>query len=400
MRTVISGGSARPGRDAGAAILAGAAASLVGIGLARFAYTPLLPAVIEAGWFPAAAAAYLGAANLAGYLAGALLARPMAARLAPALVLRAMMLLATAAFFACAVPLSFAWFFFWRFASGYAGGALMALAAPTILPHVPPARRGVASGAIFTGVGVGIVASGTMVPLLLQAGLAATWCGLGAASLALTLVAWRGWPHGVAPSATAPGGARRPAKPQLALAALCVEYAINAAGLVPHMVFLVDFVARGLGRGVASGAWYWVAYGAGATVGPLLAGWIADRAGFGRTLRAAYLVQAAAIVLPAFATAPAWLALSSIVVGAITPGVVPLVLGRIHELLPDAGDRRAAWSWATTAFAVGQAGAAYAFSFLFARTGDYALLFLIGAALLLLALATDALAVLRRPRPG
>src|SRR6476620_75137 len=122
-------------------------ASLVGIGLARFAYTPLLPAIIEAHWFAAPDAAYLGAANLAGYLAGALLAAPMAARASASVVLRAMMLFATAAFFACAWPVNFAWFFTWRFASGLSGGVLMVLAAPTMLAHVPAARRGLASGA-------------------------------------------------------------------------------------------------------------------------------------------------------------------------------------------------------------------------------------------------------------
>jgi Uncharacterised MFS-type transporter YbfB len=45
------------------AALSAASASLVGIGLARFAYTPLLPAIIDAGWFSPSQAAYLGAAN-------------------------------------------------------------------------------------------------------------------------------------------------------------------------------------------------------------------------------------------------------------------------------------------------------------------------------------------------
>ena len=90
-----------------------------------------------------------------------------------------MMVLASAAFFACASPLSFLWFFVWRVAAGLAGGMLMALAAPSVLPRVPAARRGLAGGIIFTGVGLGIAASGTLVPLLLRAGLAATWCGLG-----------------------------------------------------------------------------------------------------------------------------------------------------------------------------------------------------------------------------
>jgi hypothetical protein len=48
------------------AALAALSANLVGIGLARFAYTPLITALAEAGWFTAKAATYLGAANLAG----------------------------------------------------------------------------------------------------------------------------------------------------------------------------------------------------------------------------------------------------------------------------------------------------------------------------------------------
>ena len=89
------------------ATLAGLCASLVGIGLARFAYTPLIPVLIAANWFAPAEAVYLGAANLAGYLAGALLARPAADRASAPAVLRTMMVLATASFFACAMPLSF-----------------------------------------------------------------------------------------------------------------------------------------------------------------------------------------------------------------------------------------------------------------------------------------------------
>ncbi|MGD9512119.1 MAG: YbfB/YjiJ family MFS transporter, partial [Geminicoccaceae bacterium] len=63
------------------AAVAGACATLVGIGLARFAYTPLLPALIEGGWFGPADAAYLGAANLVGYLAGAITARRVIAHI-------------------------------------------------------------------------------------------------------------------------------------------------------------------------------------------------------------------------------------------------------------------------------------------------------------------------------
>jgi predicted MFS family arabinose efflux permease len=376
--------------------LAGLCATLVGIGLARFAYTPLLPVLITEGWFPASQAAYLGAANLAGYLGGALCARPLARRGGAPRVLRGMMALVTVAFFACALPLSFAWFFLWRFAAGVAGGTLMVLAAPTVLPHVPPARRGLAGGAIFTGVGLGIMASGTVVPLLLQAGLVETWCGLGVLSLLLTALAWGGWPA----EETPPPGASRRAPAAVPLLALYVAYALNATGLVPHMVFLVDFVARGLGQGIHAGARYWVLFGLGAVVGPMTAGALADRIGSGPALRLALVIQAAAVALPTVTADPLWLAVSSLVVGAAVPGVVPLVLGRVHELVPgDAEGQRAAWSVTTMAFALGQAAGAYGLSFLFASGGRYTTLFAVGAAALTLGLVIDLAARLAGRKP-
>ncbi|HEX3414010.1 MAG TPA: YbfB/YjiJ family MFS transporter, partial [Stellaceae bacterium] len=275
-------------------VLAGLCATLVGIGLARFAYTPLIPALIAAHWFSPSATVYLGAANLAGYLAGALLARPIAARAGAAPALRGLMVSASAAFFACAFPLSFGWFFVWRFASGISGGALMALAAPVVLPHIEQSRRGLASGAIFTGVGLGIAASGTLVPLLMRAGLAQTWFGLGAVALLLTAISWGGWPREQLPEVHAPSA---PPRPRFDLIALYAEYGLNAIGLVPHMIFLVDFVARGLGRGLLTGAQYWVLFGIGAMLGPLASGRVADRIGFAAALRCAFALQAGFVAL-------------------------------------------------------------------------------------------------------
>jgi predicted MFS family arabinose efflux permease len=363
-------------------------ASLIGIGLARFAYSPLLPAIVGAHWFEPATAAYLGAANLAGYLAGALVGRPIAARMRVVTVLRASMALATLAFFACAFPLNFAWFFVWRFASGLAGGMLMVLAAPTVLPSISASRRGLAGGAIFMGVGAGIVASGTLVPLLLQLSVRAAWFGLGALSLLLMVIGWSGWPS--APPATAP--ARKRAAPRLpALRSLYVVYALNAVGWLPHMIFLVDFVARGMGKGVEVGSGFWVVFGIAATIGPLAAGRLADRIGFRPTLRLAFVLEACAVAIPAFGLGWVWLILSTVIVGSFLTGTIPLVLGRISELLPHhVEQQKAAWSFATVGFALMQAAAAYGLSFVFARNGgDYRPLFLIGSAAMVAALAID-----------
>lgn len=390
-----------PHRDAGKPLwvsaAAGLCASLVGLGLARFAYTPLIPALIAAKWFTPAEAVYLGAANLAGYLAGALIARDLGARIGSVWALRGMMVLAAISCFACAVPISFVWFFGFRFLAGISGGVIMVLAATAILPHTAPSKRGLIGGVIFAGVGLGIAASGTLVPLLLQQGVKQAWYGLGALSAVLTLISWKAWPaeapaaHVAAEPPVAMHGVRSPL-----VLALCVEYGLNALALVPHMVFLVDFVARGLGQGIAAGSYYWVLYGIGAVVGPLLTGHLADRAGFAAALRAAFLIEAVAVALPAVTTSPAALIVSSLIVGGFTPGIVPLVIGRIHELIPhSAASQRSAWAQATTTFALFQAASAYGLSYLFAQSGgNYALLFVIGAAGVAAALAIELVSVL------
>ncbi|QGZ42612.1 putative MFS family arabinose efflux permease [Pseudoduganella flava] len=379
-------------------ICAGLSASLVAIGLSRFAYTPLIPALIGAHWFAASDVVYLGAANFAGYFAGALSARRLGARWSNRTMLRLMMALATASFAACAVPVSLLWYFAWRLVSGFAGAVVMVLVAQTVLPAVPPARRGLASGAIFMGIGAGIVASATLVPLLLAAGLAATWLGLAALAALLTALTWRAWPaytHVAPPQA---GG--QPMPPAVRL--LYGAYALVAVGLLGAAVFLVDYVARGLGQGSGTGAVYWLLYGAGALGGPMLYGLAADRIGAGRALRLGLVLSGAAALLLAWRPAAPALAAASVLLGAFTPGVVTLMIGRLHELLPgDAHAQHAAWGHATTVFALFQALAGYAFSYLFAYSGGrHHVIFLACAGAFGIALLLEACsATLRRRGP-
>lgn len=383
-----AGPSTPPGHWRGT--LAALCALLVGIGLARFAYTPLLPALVTEGWFSVPQAAYLGAANLAGYLAGALLAGSLAARTSTRFALRAGMLLASVAFFACAQPWPFAWFFIWRFAAGLSGGVLMVLAAPTVLPFVPAHRLGLAGGIIFTGVGLGIAISGTLVPVTLGLGLMETWLCLGVLAVLLTAVSWNGWP--VTATDKKATKTSRPAA-SLALHSLYLEYGLNALALVPHMVFLVIFVAQGLDQGLTVGAYYWVLFGLGAMSGPVTLGYLADRVGFLKALRLGYGLQAIFIGVLVFTDHTLVLVLSSLIMGAFVPASTTLVLGRLRELLAhDPAGQTGGWRLATIAFAIGQAAGAYGLSYLFDLGGDYSLLFATGAGALILALLLNILA--------
>lgn len=306
------------------------------------------------------------------------------------------MVLTAASFFACAVPVSFAWYFIWRFLSGLSGAVLIVVAAPSILPSVSADRRGRASGLIFTGVGLGAAASGTLIPWMLDTGLAATWVVLGIMATLVTVAAWPFWPahgrSGPAPSGRAPGGS-------WPLRRTYLQYGLNAAGLVPHMIFLVDFVARGLAYGVGQGATVWVVFGVGAACGPYTLGRLADRYGFRRVLLIGYGLQMVAIGLPVLTGAILPIFASAFIAGAYTPGIVPLVLGRIRELVPDPARQPAVWGTATASFAVMQATGAYGFTYLYAATGSYGLLFALGATAVAAALCLEFVGPGRDARP-
>jgi MFS family permease len=147
-------------------LFAALSTSFIGAGLVRFAYTPLLPVLIESRWFDTSATVYLSAANPAGALFGAVTSTWLARRCSKVFILRGMNVLATLSLLACAFPISLEWYFSWRFLSGVATGATIVLVAATFLPHVPADRKGVASGLIFVGLGLGIAATRHIGPIL------------------------------------------------------------------------------------------------------------------------------------------------------------------------------------------------------------------------------------------
>ena len=381
------------------AALSGLSALLLGIGLSRFGYPPLIPALVKAGWFSVGQADYLGATTLAGYIFGAGFTAPLARRLPPYALMRAAMVVGSLSFVACAFPLDFAWYAVWRFASGVIGGVLMVLAAPLVLAITPEPRRGRVAGVIFTGVGIGIALSGTLVPWLVRFGLRDTWLCFGAAGAMLTAFTWRGFP--MAPVVPIAARARRPAGRRFSFAVvlLIVAYGCNALGFVPHTVFWVDYIARGLHQGLAAGSFYWVLLGLAAAGGPVAAGFLADRIGFRSSLRLCLLAMAAAVALPLISSGPLALALSSLGVGGLEMGITSLASGRVGDLVP-AQRQREIWAWMTMVFSVVYAGGAYGEAYLFVRTGSYDLLFAIGAAALFAGAVADLAEPPQRPARG
>jgi len=361
--------------------LAGAAALLVGIGLARFAYVPLFPAMVGAGLVDGGGAGLLGATNFAGYLAGVLGGRALARWLGVPRALDLGMALAVLSFAACALavapPWGLAWYAVWRAMAGVAGGVLMAVTGPAVQASVPPAARPAAGGIVMTGVGTGVVLAGSLLPALLAAGVAASWLALAL----LTLLLWVGMrQHFPAPPPPPTEAALRPpAAPWLLLA-----YALSGAGMVPPMVYLADFVVRGHGFPLGAGSATWIGFGVGAIAGGLAGARLAGRFG-GRPVFLAWMgVQVVALGLPLLPGLwPLLLAAPLSGFAAIGATAVTLTLARQR-----AGSLAGVlWVRATAGYAAAQAGGAFALAALFAASGGaHAQVFAAGLAASILAL--------------
>lgn len=353
---------------------------------------------MRAGWFRPAAADFLASVNLLGYLIGAALSGQALSHRRPGGWLRAAMLVAVLSLAACGLNWGFAWYFVWRLLAGIAAGVLMVLAVPTILAEVPPRSRGVLGGVIFGGVGLGMIFSGAVIPSLIELGLPTAWWLVAFVALLLTAGTWRHWqgarPAGevaVSASSSAPPRQHRGAVGAAALVLLMAAYCCNALGFAPHSLFWVDFIARELDRGLTSGGRFYLLFGIGVTLGPMLAGRLGDRFGLRSSFACSLGLEAIGLALPLWGTGMVLLTISSLLVGAAGMGATTLASARTFELArPERRTR--AWGQMTLAFSIAYAAAGMGDAGLYAHFGRYQPLFLLGALALALGAVLAALA--------
>jgi MFS family permease len=374
----------------------GLLATLNGVGLCRFAYTPLLPFMIAAGVVTEAGAAYLGAANLMGYLAGAGAAAPLAARIGLGRTIRAAFAISVLALTAEIWAGGFWWHAPWRLLAGATGGLLMVLAPSFLLAEMPADQRGRSGGVIYTGVGVGIVLSSLIVPPLAGASVAWAWAALAFAALLTAVATWPRWRGGVVVS-RASVSLRGLGVPVLLIA---LAFGMDGIGFIPHMLFWVDYIARSLGLGTTAGALQWLMFGVGALLGPWLGGIVGDRIGLGRALVLAFALKAAAVLVPALTAALPLLTMSSVITGAFTPGIAALSAARMTELVAP-GRQIHAWGFATLVFGLFQAAGGYGMAYAYSTWHSYVPLYVAGAGFEAVGALCAAAALLLsiRPRP-
>lgn len=358
---------------------AGAAATASGNGLARFAFVPLFPAMVSAGWVDGAEAGALGALTLLGALIGTLGARQVALRLPLPHLLDLGMGVILLSLAACSWNGGLWWLMPWRLLAGVGGGILMALAGPAAAAAAPPERRGTAGGIVVAGVGLGIAGGALAVPAFLTVGgVAAGWAGLAALVGLLWVAARRSWP--LATPDRAGGGAIAGGKLLLAV------YGLHSAGMLPPMVYLADLAVRGHHLPLQIGSLLWFAFGICGVGGGMLAGRLADRFGSRAALTAMLVAQASALAL-CLQPLTALIVPAAALAGVAAVGTTTVILTLVQEL---AGPQATLlWVRCTAVYAVTQAAVGFLLAGVFGATGEsHFAVFAIGAGLSLAALVS------------
>ncbi len=332
-------------RDRTIILARGAATLLVAMGLGRFAFTALLPAMQAEAGFGDADAGLMASLNLAGYLAGVFWAGRAAPTARP-ILFRAALAVAVLCIAGMGLPLGLWVWDGLRLAAGLSSGLLFVLATAFVL------ERGAATGPTgaalhFAGVGTGIALSGLVAQLLPDPRLA--WGFLAVVALLLALPA-----NGVPGESLRRSGAGPTAAPRLRWSGLFlllfVAYALEGLGYIVTGTFLVAILRR-LPETAHLASFAWILAGLAAIPSPLVWTRLAHRFGAWATLAVAYLVQAIGILLP-LTGSPAAALVSAVSYGFTFIGITGVSIALAARLQPGAAAR--ATALVTIGYGVGQ----------------------------------------------
>ncbi|WP_206047111.1 YbfB/YjiJ family MFS transporter, partial [Noviherbaspirillum denitrificans] len=171
--------------------LAGLAALAVAMGIGRFAFTPILPMMLQDAGLSIASGGWLASANYLGYLLGALSA--MVVKIRPERAIRGGLLAIAAVTLAMGWPLPFAVWLVLRLLAGFASAWVLISVSAWCMESLVRYQRPFLNSLVFAGVGTGIATAGLMCLVLIgmDAHSPQAWRAMGLLSLAVTLLVWR-----------------------------------------------------------------------------------------------------------------------------------------------------------------------------------------------------------------
>ena len=352
-------------------LCAGILGLLLFLGVARFAYTPLLPLMREQAGLGVAAGGWLAAANYAGYLSGALLAMTISNLMLKDRLYRFSMLLAIFSTAMMGMGESPALWALSRFIGGLATAGGMLLGSGLIMNWLMRNRHRSELGIHFSGIGLGIAGCSVAVAVLSRwLDWRAQWFALAGLGALLAIPAWRWLP---VPDMTplAGGASHMEDRPpgRLVLNLLMAAYFCAGAGYVVSATFIVAIV-NGLPGMAGKGAWVFLVVGLAAAPACIVWDLIARRTGQLNALILASALQAFGILLPLLGTGLGAAMAGAALFGGTFAGIVSLVMAMAGRFYPTRPAKM--MSKMTAAYGVAQIAAPAITGWLAGRHGSYA----------------------------
>jgi predicted MFS family arabinose efflux permease len=335
--------------SAWASALAGLAALAVAIGIGRFAFTPILPMMQEDFGLSVAEAGWLASANYTGYLVGALSA--IGLRLQSTVAIRAGLVVIGLSTLAMGLEHSFMLSAVLLAIAGIASAWVLVFVSTWALERLALLGRSQLSGAVYAGVGTGIVIAGgtCLVVMSLHSRSADAWLSLGAISIAVTAAIWpllkASASRDPVPAPTASGiwsaEYRR----------LVLCYGAFGFGYVIPATFL-PAMAKEIIPDPQLFGWAWPVFGVAAVVSTVFAAqlkqFLSDRA----IWIGGHLVMALGVVIPLFVPGLWGIMIAALLVGGT---FMVVTMAGMQEARRAAGPQaRALMAAMTSAFALGQ----------------------------------------------
>lgn len=319
-------------------VAGGLLALAVAMGIGRFAFTPILPAMHEALGVPTSVLGALASVNYLGYLVGAIVTATISSARVLQSVLRWCLLTVVVVTGLMAVSTSVPLWFALRFVAGVASAGVFVCASGVVLHQLGGQGRSDLAGRFFGGVGSGIALSGLVVLVVVRVGHGSPeswrleWLAVAALATVLTVLSliWlqpATLPIPAALSAQRPVGSSR--SRSLPILLIGGAYFLEGVGYIVAGTFLVAIVAAG-SQSAEAATTAWIVAGLAAAPSALVWSWVARRLTLMMALSLAYGLQAIGLLVTA--RTDTWL-LAAILFGGTFVGITSLTITGSRNLV-------------------------------------------------------------------
>lgn len=360
--------------------LAVTAASAVSLGLARYTYPFVLPAMRDDILGSYGAAGLLGGVSLGAYAVSVIFLTIVPLRVGPTSQIKAGLVGTCAGLIMMAVAVDAWMLYLAMFLTGACGALIWIPTAGVIAVSAPPHRRGLAYGLMTSGLGISVVACGSLASLVQEWRGAAAWRELwgivGAISI-VVLVAVCATLRPVTGCAVARPRRLGELRDQVALGRLCGAFGLYGIGFSIFTSYLIA-VLLGTGMTNAEANLAYSLLGLTSIVSGVLLGKMSDICGRGRILSAGLVAAAGCSAILVITTHSLLLYVVVAAFGFVTMGIGSVLGAYLSDELP-AVDVPTVFGATILCFAVAQFMAPYFGGLLADLTGSFAATYLAGA---------------------